>query len=123
MRHERGTPGRKWSAGTVFMLALLVVVLGGSVLVLGRLSSGASVDLKKLNMDVLNIREDPARAGTDEIEYEFQRLLAVAFSLIAFVYHKTPNKAAVPCKPVFIIQVIFRIKWDIISDHHEPNRF
>lgn len=54
-------PGRrKLSAGTVFMLVLLAAVLGGSALVLGRLSSGASVDLSKLNMNVLDIREDPA---------------------------------------------------------------
>ena len=57
---------RKLSAGTVFMLVLLIAVLGGSVLVLGRLSSGASVDLSKLNMSVLDIREDPAREAAEE---------------------------------------------------------
>ena len=43
------------------MLVLLAVVLCGSALVIGRLSSGASVDLGRLNMSVLDIREDPAR--------------------------------------------------------------
>lgn len=61
MGDRRNTTQRKLSAGTVFMLALLVVVLCGSALVLGRLSSGASVDLSRLSMNVLDIREDPAR--------------------------------------------------------------
>lgn len=61
MGGRRNTTQRKLSAGTVFMLALLVVVLCGSALVLGRLSSGASVDLSRLSMNVLDIREDPAR--------------------------------------------------------------
>ena len=39
------------------MLALLVLVLGGSALVLSRLSSGARVDLSKLNMNVLNLQD------------------------------------------------------------------
>ncbi len=61
---------RKLSAGTVFMLSLLAVVLCGSALVLGRLSSGASVDLSKLNMNVLDLQEDPAHAEPDEAEDE-----------------------------------------------------
>lgn len=62
-------PGRrKLSAGTVFMLVLLAAVLGGSALVLGRLSSGASVDLSKLNMSVLDIREDPSRESAGNTE-------------------------------------------------------
>ena len=61
MGGRRNTAQRKLSAGTVFMLALLIVVLCGSALVLGRLSSGASVDLSRLSMNVLDIREDPAR--------------------------------------------------------------
>ena len=60
-------PGRsKWSAGTVFMLTLLIAVLGGSALVLGRLSSGASVDLSKLKMNVLDLQaESSAEKETD----------------------------------------------------------
>lgn len=51
---------RKLSAGTVFMLVMLAAVLAGSALVLGRLSSGASVDLSRLSMNVLNLQEDPS---------------------------------------------------------------
>ena len=63
-------PGRrKWSGGTVLMLALLIAVLGGSALVLGKLSSGASVDLSKLKMNALDIREDsPADPEPDRAE-------------------------------------------------------
>ena len=52
---------RRLSTGTVFMLVLLAAVTAGSALVLGRLSSGASVDLSKLRMNVLAIQEDPSR--------------------------------------------------------------
>lgn len=48
---------RKFSAGTKFMLGLLAVVLLGSAAVLGRLSSGATVDLSKLQMSVLELQE------------------------------------------------------------------
>lgn len=65
MKNGRRTERRKLSAGTVFMLILLTVVLGGSVLVLGRLSSGASVDLNKLSMSVLDLQEDAARDRSD----------------------------------------------------------
>ena len=68
MRNGRDPEKRKWSAGTKFMLALLAVVVAGSALVLGRLSSGASVDLTKLNVNVLDIREDPAHGTADEPE-------------------------------------------------------
>lgn len=62
-------PGRRrLSAGTVFMLVLLAAVLGGSVLVLGRLSSGASVDLSKLNMSLLDLQEDGQRNLQDTEE-------------------------------------------------------
>ena len=40
------------------MLVLLVLVLGGSALVLGKLSSGASIDLSKLKMNVLDIQNE-----------------------------------------------------------------
>ena len=56
MKGGNGPGRRKWSAGTVFMLVLLIAVLGGSALVLGRLSSGASVDLGKLKMNVLDLQ-------------------------------------------------------------------
>ncbi len=49
---------RRLSAGTVFMLILIIAVLGGSAAVLGRLSSGASIDLSRLNMNVLDLRND-----------------------------------------------------------------
>ena len=65
MKNANRTGRRKLSAGTVFMLVMMGIVLCGSAIVLGRLSSGASVDLSKLNMNVLDIREDPSR-GTDE---------------------------------------------------------
>ena len=55
---------RRMSVGTVFMLTLLTVVLCGSALVLSRLSSGASVDLSRLSMDVLDLRTE-APAGED----------------------------------------------------------
>ena len=48
---------RKLSFGSVFMLVLLAVVVCGSALVLGRLSSGASVDLSRLSMNVLDFQE------------------------------------------------------------------
>ena len=64
-------PGRqKFSFGTVFMLWLLAVVLCGSALVLGRLSSGASVDLSRLSMHVLELQEDPSRITDDEKEQQ-----------------------------------------------------
>ena len=67
MRGGKGPGRRKWSAGTVFMLALLIAVLGGSALVLGRLSSGASVDLSKLKMNALALKtEEPAEPETAE---------------------------------------------------------
>ena len=50
-------PKRKFSAGTKFMVGLLAVVLLGSAAVLGRLSSGATVDLSKLQMSVLELQE------------------------------------------------------------------
>ena len=46
---------RPLSAGTVFMLILSVAVIAGSAVVLGRLSSGASVDLSKLKMNLLDL--------------------------------------------------------------------
>ena len=48
---------RRFSAGTKFMLGLLVIVLCGSAVVLGRLSSGATVDLGKLQMSILDLQE------------------------------------------------------------------
>ena len=46
---------RPVSAGTKVMLVMLVLVIAGSALVLGRLSSGASVDLNKLNRNLLDL--------------------------------------------------------------------
>ncbi len=65
MRNGNGTARKKLSAGTKCMLVLAAVVIVGSVLVLGKLSSGAKVDLSKLNMNVLDLQEDPSR-NTEE---------------------------------------------------------
>lgn len=72
MRSGNEPERRRLSAGTVFMLVLLVLVLSGSVLVLGRLSSGAGVDLSKLRMNVLDLQEDPAREATTATEEKKQ---------------------------------------------------
>ena len=56
---------RPLSAGTVFMLGMLAVVLVGSAVVLGRLSSGASVDLSKLNMQFLDLQIAQQTGGND----------------------------------------------------------
>ena len=50
------------------MLALLAIVMCGSVLVIGRLSSGASVDLTKLSMSVLKLQDDPSHTMSDQTE-------------------------------------------------------
>ncbi len=70
MRSDKYAGRRKLSAGTVFMLVLLVVVLAGSALVLGRLSSGAKVDLSKLNMNVLDLSEEQPQVSTANPEQE-----------------------------------------------------
>ncbi len=73
MKGGNGPGRRKWSAGTVFMLVLLIAVLGGSALVLGRLSSGASVDLGKMKMNVLDLQpEFSAETKTYTAETERQ---------------------------------------------------
>ena len=59
MKRGRNGQRRRLSAGTVFMLVLLLATLAGSALVLGRLSSGSSVDLNKLNANILKIGETP----------------------------------------------------------------
>lgn len=59
-------PRRRMSTGTVFMLVLLAVTLAGSALVLGRLSSGQPVDLRKLNVHLLDIRETAVPETPDE---------------------------------------------------------
>ena len=46
---------RGMSAGTILMLTFVFLVLGGSILVLSRLSSRKSVDLTKLSMQTLNL--------------------------------------------------------------------
>ena len=67
MKDRKKQKRRKISTGTVFMLVMLAVVLGGSALVLGRLSSGASVDLSRLQMKVLDIQNEN-RNEADETE-------------------------------------------------------
>lgn len=59
---SRNGERRPVSAGTKVMLVMLAVVIAGSALVLGRLSSGASVDLSKLNRNLLDL----GRAGKDD---------------------------------------------------------
>ena len=66
MGNGQKTERRRLSAGTVFMLIMLVAVLGGSALVLGRLSSGASVDLSKLSMSVLDLKEVASREQSED---------------------------------------------------------
>lgn len=66
MKNGNRTGRRRLSAGTVFMLILLTAVLGGSALVLGRLSSGATVDLSKLRMSVLDLQENESRSESGE---------------------------------------------------------
>ena len=61
MKSGNGAAGKKLSAGTRCMLVLTAVVLAGSAMVLGKLSSGAKVDLSKLSMNVLDLQEDPSR--------------------------------------------------------------
>ncbi len=56
MKKDRSGEKRPLSAGTTIMLALLVIVLAGSGLVIGKLSSGAPADLNKLRMDVLDLK-------------------------------------------------------------------
>lgn len=68
MKRGRNGQKRRLSAGTVFMLALLAVTLAGTVLVLGRLSSGANVDLNRLKQDLLNIQETPVPDLSDPVQ-------------------------------------------------------
>ena len=65
---KKGDQHRPLSVGTVFMLAMLAVVLVGSAAVLVRLSSGASVDLSKLNMQILDLQNGPQAGETDSGE-------------------------------------------------------
>lgn len=60
------TPRKKLSFGSKFMLCMLCAALLGSVLVLGRLYSGAKVDLSKLTMQVLNIPTEVPQTGRDD---------------------------------------------------------
>ena len=55
---KRNREKRRLSAGTILMLVLLVFSLGGSALVLIRLSSGAEVDLSRLKMNLLNLQTE-----------------------------------------------------------------
>ena len=59
-------PGkRKISAGTIVMLTLTVLVLIGTGFVLIRLSSGKSVDLSKLQMSALELKEKAGDSGEE----------------------------------------------------------
>lgn len=62
---SRNGEKRPVSAGTKVMLVMLAVVIAGSALVLGRLSSGASVDLSKLNRNLLDLGRADKDAGGD----------------------------------------------------------
>ena len=64
---SRNGEKRPLSTGTKVMLIALVLVIAGSALVLGRLSSGASVDLSKLNRNLLDLGrtdQDDSADGT-----------------------------------------------------------
>ena len=63
---KRNGDRRKLSGGTVFMLILSAVVLAGSAAVLIRLSSGASVDLSRLSMNVLDLQDGTPREQSAE---------------------------------------------------------
>lgn len=54
---------RKTSFGTKFMLVMLALVLGGSALVIWKLSSGGTVDLSRLTMNPLNLQQQPGQEG------------------------------------------------------------
>lgn len=59
-------PGkRKISAGTIVMLTLTVLVLIGTGFVLIRLSSGKSVDLSKLQLSALELKEKSGNSGEE----------------------------------------------------------
>lgn len=62
---KNGDRRRPLSFGTRFMLVMLAVVLAGSAAVLIRLSSGATVDLKKLNMQILDLQSGTQESGED----------------------------------------------------------
>ena len=62
---KKGDQRRPLSVGTVVMLVMLAIVLVGSAAVLGRLSSGASVDLDKLNMQILDLQNGLQNGGSD----------------------------------------------------------
>ena len=62
---KKGDQRRPFSVGTVVMLVMLTIVLVGSAAVLGRLSSGASVDLDKLNMQILDLQNGLQNDGSD----------------------------------------------------------
>ena len=59
----QGPGKRRISAGTIVMLSLTVLVLIGTGFVLIRLSSGKSVDLSKLQMSALNLKEKAGEPG------------------------------------------------------------
>ena len=61
---RRNGRSRPLSFGSVFMLVMLAVVLVGSAVVLGRLSSGASVDLSKLKMQILDLQGGQQEPGS-----------------------------------------------------------
>ena len=60
MKGRNDPDARKVSLGTKFMLTLVVIVLIGSAIVIGKLSSGASVDLSKLKMKTIDLQDDPS---------------------------------------------------------------
>ncbi len=96
MRNGRNRQKRKISAGTVFMLAMMAVVITGSVIVLDRLSSGTSVDLSRLRMSVLDIREDPAREDGTETEEQPQMPAVIQETGTPQLSPVIPEKTPVP---------------------------
>ena len=102
---------RRFSAGTKFMLGLLVIVLCGSAVVLGRLSSGATVDLGKLQMNILDLQEtfapetEQRPAATIQAEQQNMTQPAAATATLA---HRTQARTADTI--FFMLQKSFRLR-------------
>ena len=84
------------------MLIMLAAVLCSSALILGKLSSGASVDLSKLRMNVLD-SEDNHRSGTDETEETFQEEEPKAETRVTLVPAAVKETPVPPMKDGFTL--------------------
>lgn len=102
MKGSKNSRRKKLSAGSTFMLIMLAAVLCSSALILGKLSSGASVDLSKLHMNVLDI-EDNHRSGTDETEETFQEEEPKAETRVTLVPAAVKETPVPPMKDGFTL--------------------